>query len=173
MGSSLLARLDARDRALFLRWAMSPSAGARRIWVATTHLGGLRMTALAAGLPLVLGSGAVRSAGILAALGLVLSHGVIQVIKRSVVRERPSVAVGVEALVNLPDEFSFPSGHATAAMAVAFAFALVFPTWGAPLVALAAIVGLSRVYLGVHFPGDVVAGQVIAIATDLLLAKLI
>ena len=111
--------------------------------------------------------GAVRAAAIRAALGLTISHGIVQVIKRKVLRERPSIAAGTEALIAAPDAFSFPSGHATAAMAVAFGFALAFPGWAAPLILLAAAVGMSRVWLGVHFPGDVLAGQAIAILTDL------
>lgn len=171
MGTSLLARLDARDRALFMRWAMDPSTATRGLWVALTHLGGLWVSVLAAGLPL-LAVGTVHVAAVHAALGLTISHGIVQVIKRNVLRERPSAAVGTEALIASPDAFSFPSGHATAAMAVAFVYALTFPACAAPLVMLAAAVGISRVCLGVHFPGDVLAGQAIAILTDLCVMRL-
>lgn len=171
MGTSLLARLDAQDRALFMRWAMDPTTATRGAWVALTHVGGLWVSVLAAGLPL-LAVGTVRVAAFHAALGLTISHGIVQIIKRMVLRERPSAAVGTEALIRSPDAFSFPSGHATAAMAVAFVYALAFPTWAAPLVMLAAIVGISRVCLGVHFPGDVLAGQAIAIVTDLCVMRL-
>ena len=67
----------------------------------------------------------------------------------------------------MPDRFSFPSGHACAAMSVAFAYGMSMPGLALPLTLLAVIVGMSRVRLGVHFPGDVLAGQVIAIATVL------
>jgi len=149
-----------------MRWAVDLSPGWRRPWIAVTHLGGLWCSTAVAGLPLLAG-GALRAAAVRAALGLVISHAMVQVVKRNVLRERPSSAVGAEALIANPDAFSFPSGHATAAMAVAFAYALAFPGWGAPLFLLAMAVGVSRVCLGVHYPGDVLAGQAIAILTDL------
>jgi undecaprenyl-diphosphatase len=150
---------------------MDPSTGTRGAWVAITHLGGLWATALGAGLPMLV-VGAVHAAAVRAALGLTISHGIVQIIKRRVLRERPPTAVGAEALITSPDAFSFPSGHATAAMAVAFVYALAFPAWAAPLVMLAAAVGISRVCLGVHFPGDVLAGQAIAVLTDLCVMRM-
>jgi undecaprenyl-diphosphatase len=171
MAVSLLARLDASDRALFMRWAIEPSTRSRRAWVVVTHMGGLWCSGLAAVLPLLAGA-VLRAAALHAFLGLAISHAIIQIIKRKVLRERPSTAVGTEALITSPDAFSFPSGHATAAMAVAFAYAVTFPVLAAPLIMLAAAVGLSRVCLRVHYPGDVLAGQAIAILTDLCLTRL-
>ena len=120
MGSSLLTRLDARDRALFARWTIDQDAAGRRAWVTLTHLGGALSTIAAAGVPL-LASGIWHTAALRAAIGLSVSHALVQLIKRNVIRERPSIAVSGHALVGIPDAFSFPSGHATAAMAVALA----------------------------------------------------
>ena len=170
LSRTLLARLEARDHALFARWALAGrprSRIARAGWVAVTHLGGLTASVAAAALPL-LWRGSVRDAAARALIGLALSHLVVQLVKRVVARRRPSRTVRCEALVTEPPCFSFPSGHAAAAMSVAFAYAVAFPVLALPLLAAGVAVGISRVRLGVHFPGDVLAGQMIAVATDLL-----
>jgi undecaprenyl-diphosphatase len=172
MGSTLLSRLDARDRALFDRWMLTRSTASRHAWVAVTHLGGVWCSVMAAVLPLMVGTPGVRAIALRALLGLILSHGIVQVLKRNVLRERPSERLGCETMVRVPDEFSFPSGHATAAMAVCFVYAMAFPWLSLPLLALAAAVGFSRVCLGVHYPGDVLAGQAIAVLTDVVIILL-
>lgn len=169
MQTSLLTRLDARDRALYTRWCIGPAASrrARLSWVLLTHLGGATCSVLAALLPLRLARGALHDAASRALATLVLSHLVVQAIKRTVGRPRPSRHAGA-ALIAEPDKFSFPSGHACAAMAVAFVYAMAFPAFAAPLLVVAVLVGISRTCLGVHYPGDVFVGQLIAIATGLL-----
>src|SRR5580704_7061779 len=163
MATSLFQRLDARDRALFDRWTIDRSTAGRRAWIIVTHMGGLWCSVAAATVPLLAASATLRAAAFRAFLGLAISHVIVQILKRNVLRVRPTEELGHESLVRVPDEFSFPSGHATAAMAVALAYAMAFP-----LVALATLVGFSRVCLGVHYPSDVLAGQTIAIVTDLV-----
>ena len=123
-----------------------------------THLGGARATILAA-LLLVAAGGEARAAGFAALLGNALSHAAVQVLKRTVRRARPCDAYGVPlALVELPDPFSFPSGHSAAAFAVAIPVALTW-AWAAPFVlTLAAVIAYSRFALRVHHASDVSAG---------------
>ena len=84
-------------------------------------------------------------------------------------RPRPSVVdPAVHPLVDVPHSYAMPSGHATSAFAAAVAVGLVYPSLRWPLVVLAALIALSRVWLGVHYPGDVVAGQVLAITTGVI-----
>jgi undecaprenyl-diphosphatase len=168
-----LTRLGAGDRALFRRLALTESSHSRvrTIVVALTHLGGATVAILLAFLPLLAGM-EWRALGQHAAATLVLSHLVVQLVKRTVGRPRPSLGTNVAALVAEPDRFSFPSGHAAAALAVALAYASAFPAVALPVLTLATIVGATRVALGLHYPGDVAAGQAIALATHLLLTRL-
>ena len=149
-----------------LRCAMSPAAPrtSRVGWAVVTQLGGTGVSVAAAGFPL-LACCKVRRAAELAMATLVISHLLVQLIKRTVGRGRPSKAGGLSAAIREPDRFSFPSGHATASLAVALSYAVVFPLWGGPLLLLALLVGFSRIRLGVHYPSDVLVGQLIAMGT--------
>ncbi|MDB4878070.1 MAG: putative rane protein [Gemmatimonadetes bacterium] len=171
MAHVILARLDARDRALFQRWSVRERASrtTRVFWTVLTHLGGVSCSVAAATLPL-LSHGALGAAARQALATLIVSHLVVQLVKRTVGRPRPSLGVGCHALVHEPDRFSFPSGHSAAAMSVAFVYALAFPALAVVLIPLAMLVGMSRVCLGVHYPGDVLIGQLIAVLTAIPLA---
>jgi undecaprenyl-diphosphatase len=126
-----------------------------------THLGGARVT-VGTGLALL---AVDRRLGLTALVANAISHAAVQVLKRAVARPRPCDLHGQPlALVDLPDPFSFPSGHAAASAAVAVTVVLAH-LWLAPVVLpLAALVGLSRVRLRVHHASDVLAGAALGVA---------
>ncbi|QKW10758.1 phosphatase PAP2 family protein [Streptomyces sp. NA04227] len=88
--------------------------------------------------------------------------------KRVIPRRRPdreAARVAVDRHVPMPTSASFPSGHTASAVAFATATGGVLPVVAVPLGLLAGAVGYSRVHTGVHYPGDVVAGAVLGIAS--------
>ena len=89
-----------------------------------------------------------------------LSSAASTILKALVDRERPHTG----ALIDLPSSASFPSGHATTAFAAAVALSLLVPRWSWWALTLAAVVAYSRVYLGVHYWSDIVAGAILGSA---------
>ncbi len=105
-----------------------------------------------------------RRAGTLALGAMILGLLVTNItIKPLVERPRPWLDWPILPLVTEKDPNSFPSGHTCAAFAAGLSWARTLPwRWGriaAPV--LAALMGLSRLYVGVHYPSDVLAGAVI------------
>jgi undecaprenyl-diphosphatase len=136
-----------------------------------THLGGARVT-LGTGLALMAVGEARLGAATLVANAA--SHLVVQVLKRVVARARPCDAAGVPlALVDLPDPFSFPSGHAAAATAVAATIAYAHPPAVALTLPLAAAVCASRVTLRVHHVTDVLAGVLLGLGGAIAAVRLV
>jgi len=138
-------------------------------WV--THLGSARVTI---GIGLLLVALGEQLLGLAALFALTTSHLAVQVLKRAVARPRPCDANGrLLALIDLPDPYSFPSGHAAAASAVGGTIALAHPLLAPLLLPLAALIAVSRVRLRVHHVGDVIAGLVLGLGGAISAAALI
>ena len=127
-----------------------------------THLGGARMTI---GIGLLLVAIGEQMLGLAALFALTTSHLVVQVLKRAVARPRPCDANGrLLALIDLPDPYSFPSGHAAAASAIGGTIAIAHPLLAPVVFPLAVLIAASRVSLRVHHRGDVIAGGLLGLA---------
>ena len=140
--------------------------------VALTLLGG-GWAALAL-LPLVALPGWPRTRTFAAVLSLaVLAQAtLVWAIKLATARVRPWIAMNLPAPIGAPHDFSFPSGLAAGSFCVAAFLVVALPAAlpggsvrvraaGPAAVAIAAMIAASRVYLGAHFPSDVVAGAIL------------
>ncbi|MBA4861910.1 phosphatase PAP2 family protein [Streptomyces sp. PSKA54] len=102
-----------------------------------------------------------RRAALRGTASLALASATINTVgKRSIRRSRPILDVVplTRQLKRQPITTSFPSGHSASAAAFATGVALESRRWGSAVAPVAAAVALSRVYTGVHFPSDVLAG---------------
>jgi membrane-associated phospholipid phosphatase len=128
--------------------ALSHAASNSKLWFAIAAVLGLRSGPSR--------RAAIRGVGSIAVTSALANQG----LKRLTKRRRPSlrhVPVG-RRLSKQPGTTSFPSGHAASAFAFAVGASSELPAARIPLIALASAVAYSRVYVGVHYPLDVVAG---------------
>lgn len=115
-----------------------------------------------------------RVAGIAVLLALVIQGLIGQVIlKPWIGRLRPfHVVEGLQNLVAIGG-YSFPSGHTGSSFAAAAAiWRTVSPRAGAAALVLAALIGFSRMYAGVHFPTDVLVGMLLGCVCGIVSAML-
>jgi undecaprenyl-diphosphatase len=112
-----------------------------------------------ASLPLLLGEPRPVARLLNEAVPVTLVESVGYLVKRSIGRPRPPVAdPSLERQIPLPLSKSFPSSHASMALVGVFTVGTLYPGAVPWLIALAAVLCLSRVYLGVHYLGDVIGG---------------
>lgn len=111
-----------------------------------------------------------RRAGVAAAASVAVALALAHVIAIAVDRPRPFVAhaISIHPFLTHAADPSFPSEHATGAFAIATAVALRLPWRGVVLLVLAAVVALGRVFLGLHYPSDVLAGALLGAAVAFL-----
>ena len=82
-------------------------------------------------------------------------------LKPLIARVRPNEIMSAIIVGSGSDGFSFPSGHATIAFAMAVVLSHKEPKWKWIFYTLAVLISLSRIYLGVHYPLDIIAGGVL------------
>ena len=118
------------------------------------------------------GGPAAKKAALLSLLSMALALVINQVIGHIYFRPRPFAAHGVNLLVEKSADPSFPSDH------TAFVFGIAWLLWlqnrrvGYVALAMGVVVALSRVFIGTHYPGDVLGGALIGLGTSLLVWNL-
>ncbi len=112
-----------------------------------------------------------RKVGIISLCAL-CGSGIINngILKHLVGRVRPfDVIWGLNVLIPKPNDFSFPSGHTASSFAAASILFRKLPKkYGIPAIILASMISFSRLYVGVHYPSDVLFGMVIGILISYL-----
>lgn len=112
-----------------------------------------------------------RSAAVLATAAAGVALTINQPLAYLIDRARPYVTHPAQThllIARSPDP-SFPSDHATGAFALAFSIWLYDRTVGTALLAVAAVLAFARVYVGTHYPGDVIAGAAMGIGVATVL----
>lgn len=168
------------DGWLVSAFAPARTEAGRQAMLALTQLGhggvdfGLAAVVILAGW--ALGRSHLVQAGLRAAVAVGAAGIAVQVIKHVACRARPdSPGAGaffhhIPCLGAMWGLFSFPSGHAATAAALAVALGLRVPALRLPAAAGVIVVMVSRVYLGAHFPSDVLAGATLGAVAAVLAA---
>ena len=112
--------------------------------------------------------------GRLAVLGIILAILVSDqfgdLIKHTLQRIRPCNALDdVRKIIGCAGGYSFPSNHSVNNFTAAFFFYKLYPNLKIPLFITATLIALSRVYLGVHYPSDILGGAIIGSAIGYLM----
>ena len=134
-----------------------------------TNFGNLIAWSLVCVLIFIFGGQYGKKVAIIGLLALFLSSAAILALKYIVAEPRPFLVLSHVHLLTTENDYSFPSGHATASFAGAvaigkkYSFIIKGKTHKLiyPLLAFATLIGFSRVYVGVHYPLDVIFGAVI------------
>ncbi|MDQ1233156.1 undecaprenyl-diphosphatase [Paenibacillus sp. SORGH_AS306] len=127
-----------------------------------TNLGGATFTIIATLAVWQLAPFPWSRAGFQAAVALAISHVPVAIVKKLYPRIRPYLAIPETITFRNPlTDHSFPSGHTTAIFSVTVPFMLTDPLMILLLLPFALIVAVSRMYLGLHYPSDVLVGAAI------------
>lgn len=99
---------------------------------------------------------------IFTALGLIISNGLfVRVIEYFYKKQRPFETLDIEPLVSATG-FAFPSSHASFFFTLAFILFLFNRTWGIWFIVFAGLNGIARIFVGIHWPVDIIGGVLVA-----------
>ncbi|HWT76451.1 MAG TPA: phosphatase PAP2 family protein [Mobilitalea sp.] len=115
-----------------------------------------------------------RTTGMVSLIAFAMSILINNIILKNVIaRPRPFAALTqLQVLIARPTDFSFPSGHTATAFAVAGAiYFMGNKRWGIGALIFAGLMGFSRLYLGVHYPSDVLCGAIVGLLISISVNK--
>lgn len=116
-----------------------------------------------------------RRCGVKMTIGLVFCLVIgLLVLKNVVARPRPCwINTDIEMLVEVPLDYSFPSGHTMSSITSALLIFFEDKRIGIPALVMAVLISISRLHLYVHFPSDVLAGAILGAAVAVLVDRLV
>lgn len=134
-----------------------------------TELGGVVFSLSLPIILILLNLGASRNIGFEILFSMALSQVFVQVLKRSLNRERPyNMLKDINTFDIELKDYSFPSGHTTAAFITAIHLSIYLPQLMIVFLSIAVLVGISRIYLAVHYPSDVIVGVIVGVGTSII-----
>jgi undecaprenyl-diphosphatase len=164
---ALVQRVDAWDRLMAVRIFTWPSRSyLDRLMYGVSRSGDGPLYLVVALLVLLL---VPQQAGNFVMAGLIafaMELSLYKVLKQTTKRDRPcSADLSIRHRIKPPDQFSFPSGHTAAAFLMASLISAFWPVATPICFIWASLVGFSRVYNGVHYISDIIAGSILGLFT--------
>lgn len=144
-------------------------------WKAITFLGDSGWFWIVSGVVLICFK-KTRPVGVAALLSLLVGFLITNVfLKNAIARPRPfDVSSEIVPLIKKPGDYSFPSGHTCASFSAALVYYRMLPRkYGVLAVILASLVALSRLYLGVHYPSDILGGFLVAVVGSWVVYRIV
>lgn len=134
-----------------------------------TNIGGAVLEIALVLFLLIFAHGPLHLTAIACAVSLITSHIIVQIFKRCFPRKRPYLILdGTNHPMNPLQDNSFPSGHSTAIFAVITPLILLHPSLSLILLPIGLSVAVSRIFLGLHYPSDVLSGILLGSVTGYL-----